>query len=270
MKKELNLTDIRRYVNEDKAIVECELACKECKYIKDCLKIDSEILLYKVDSDSFGADLINKSVILPLIGTPSDINSRKVYAVLIEMQLASILGKKWNALDVAKNLNVSVYKIRQRIAYLIDNKYISKEKNKYIFSLSKVTAGVIRHYCAEFKARFGVAPIVTAMDAGAVTDIVKNYSDSDLHLMISKYFETKDDFIVRNGYALRFFPSRINVMLMEFNEKTKSKPAVFTQTQLDAYIAGKKEGKWDGITESWSKPYEDAINANSKTQETTI
>lgn len=257
------LAKVRAYIRDDESTVECDKACEECEYIKACTKLDSEILQYLPDVRSFGAELCNKSTVFPSIDTASEERARKLYAVLCEMHIAHQLKKKWNALDIAQNLGVSVYRIRQRLSYLVDHKFVSLDAKVYKFSFGRNVSNLIRFFYGEFERRFGHAPVVTESDSGHISQLLKDYSDDDVKEMIRRYLSIEDDFIIKNGYSLRFLSSRVNYLLIEMHKDNTARPKSNTplsQTQIDAYLQGKKDGKWKG-TEIWAKQYEDSLNA---------
>ena len=252
--------NIRAVIRDDESIVECDKSCEECEYYKECSRIDTEVLRYAPDARSFGVELAKKTTLMPSIETASEERARKLYAVLCELHIGTQLNKPWNAHDVAVNLGISVYRVRQRLKYLVDHNFVSKDSNTYKFSFGRSVSLIIKHYVNEFNRRFGYAPVVGAQDGGILTALLKEYSDDDVKRMISGYLDTKDDFIIKNGYSLRFFPSRINSILIDMSKsKAKPKPKVTLNiTQLDAYRRGKAEGKWTG-NEDWAIPYEEAL-----------
>lgn len=264
------LSDIKKYrqiVLDGERKLECEVECEVCPYTKKCGVMEKEILHYKPDTRSFSKELCGKTTIFPKIETSSEDRARKLYVLLVELELAYEFKKRVNAFDIAKTLGITVYRVRQRIKYLVEHNFVaSKTDNIYSFSFGRNKLNIIRFYVSEFDRRFGYSPVVSTSDTSGLSTLIRDYSDDQLKILISAYFDLEDKFLSDCGYNLRFFPMKLNRLLIALSKKghsAVSSDGSFTQDQLKEYIKGKNEGSWTG-TESWAKPYESAINSVSK------
>jgi hypothetical protein len=139
---------------------------------------------------------------------------------------------------------------------------VSLDGKLFKFSFGRNVSNIIKFFYGEFKRRFGHAPVVTDSDSGHISTLLKDYGDDEVKEMIRRYLSLDDDFIQKNGYSLRFLPSRVNSILIEMSRERGARPvskAALSQTQIDAYIQGKREGRWTG-SEPWAKQYEDSIS----------
>ena len=255
-------SEFRRYEVNSK-VVECETpSCSGCPYLAACKASDKEALRYRPDVRSFGAELHERATILPYLDTNSELVSRKLYQVLIEMMVADRLKKRINAFELAKNLGISTFKVRKRLEYLVEHHFVKiNKKGTYEFSFGRNTHSMIQFYSTEFARIFGSSPRIDPADAGVLSPLIKEYSDADLRRIITSYLELSDDKFLKDvGYQLRFLPSKINRLLIDLAAKIPQKSGTLTREQLQEYLAGKKEGKWTG-TEPWAKSYESAISA---------
>lgn len=252
MRKDL---DIRKY-EINGLFIECEVSCNECPFYKKCLEIDKENLRYKVDLKFFGSELHRKATILPKIETDSISRARKLYYLLIELIIKNDANSRCHALYLAKNLNISVYRVRKRIEYLVNHHYIKEDDDKLTFSFSRTVHSLVKFYIYEFKLRFGQNPHITSEDLGALQSLIKEYSESDLKSYICKYLDLKDNFVSSTGRSLKFFPMKLNAIL---SSKYKNQAKPISKEQLNEYVKGKKEGRWTG-QEEWAKIYELALN----------
>lgn len=251
---------LRRYEIDGKTI-ECEIQCGDCKFLSKCKSSDKESLRYRPDVRSFGSELQERSTILPFIDTSSEDRARKLYQVLIEMAIADRMKKRWSAFDIAKNLQVSTYRIRKRLDHLIEHKFVkNEEKSFYEFSFGRITHNLIKFYCFEFEKRFGRRPRISAEESGILSVLIKDYSDEDLRLIISRYLELDDKFLKDCGYALKFLPMKINRVLIEMSDKKPQKSSDLTKEQIQEYLKGKEQGFWTG-EEEWARTYENAVKA---------
>lgn len=250
--------NLRRYEVDGKTI-ECEVTCHDCPFLSSCKRSDSESLKYRPDVRSFGAELHERSTIFPLIDSSSEVRARKLYQFLVELTLAYHLKKKWNALDVAKNLGISVYKVRKRIEHLIEHKFVTEVKDGILeFSFGRDVHTLIKFYCGEFKRRYGAEPRVSTEDSSHLKSLIREYSESDLRSIISKYLALDDKFLKESGYSLRFLPMKLNRILIEMGHNTPITKTSLTKDQLEEYVKGKSEGRWTG-SEDWAKSYEKAL-----------
>ena len=242
--------------------VQCEIAsCEACEFLKTCQNSDVESLRYKPDARSLGAELCNRTTLLPLIDTDSESRARKLYQVLIEMVIAERMKKRWNALDIAKNLGISVRKVRMRVEYLIERHFLKKTDRGHLeFSFGRDVHNLARFYSCEFKNRFGYNPKIQSGDLAQIAPLIAEYPDNELRIMISRYFDLNDQFLKDVGYSLRFFPSKINKILIDMSTKNFPKSASLTREQLEEYLKGKKESRWTG-EEDWAHPYEKALKS---------
>jgi len=264
------ISDIKKYreiLLDGTRKVECEVACEACPYTKKCASMEKEILHYKPDSKSFSKELSTKCTIFPKIETSSEDRARKLYLVLVEMNLAYEFKKRCSAFDIAKTIGISVYRVRQRVKYLTEHNFIApKTDNIYSFSFGRNKSNIIKYYIAEFDKRFGHSPVISVADTSGLAALIRDYSDDQLKILISAYFDLEDKFLSDCGYSLRFFPMKLNRLLIALSKKGHSaipSGGSFTQDQLKEYVKGKNEGTWTG-TEDWAKPYESAINSVSK------
>ena len=253
-----DLEKYRKYELNGKTI-ECEFPCESCAFISQCQRIEKEVLRYKPDVHSFGAELCKSSTVLPFIDTSSEERARKLYHILIELSIAERMKKRWNAFDVAKNLGISLYRVRNRIHYLVDRKFIKlNDKKIYEFSFGRNVHALVKFYCYEFERRFGNVPVVNGSEIGALAALIRDYPEDHLRKMVMEYFELDDDFVKNSGYVLKFFPLKINRILIELSKKERTTISSLTKEQLEEYVKGKEEGKWTG-EEDWAKSYEKSL-----------
>jgi len=248
---------VRRYESNNR-IIECEVPCSTCPYLKDCKHLDQESFRYNSDVRSFGAELQQKSTILPLIDTSSEIRARKLYQFLIELEIGTRLGKRLNALNIAKNLEISIFKVRRRVDYLTQHNFVTKNKSHLKFSFGREVHSLIKFYCYEFENLYKCQPRISFEDSAALKSLIRDYPNGTLRLIISHYLKLNDDFVSKGGYALRFLPMKINRLLIGLENKVPHTAATLTKEQLEEYVKGKESGQWTG-EEDWAKSYEQAL-----------
>jgi hypothetical protein len=177
------------------------------------------------------------------------------------MVIAERMKKRWNALDIAKNLGISVRKVRLRIDYLIERHFLKRADRGHLeFSFGRDVHNLVKFYSSEFKNRFGNFPRIQSADLAGLSGLISEYPDNELRMMISRYFDINEPFLKDTGYSLRFFPGKINKILIDMSTKGSPKASALTREQLEEYLKGKKESRWDG-TEDWAHSYERALKS---------
>ncbi|MBW2648098.1 MAG: hypothetical protein JRE23_18460, partial [Deltaproteobacteria bacterium] len=83
---------------------------------------------------------------------------------------------------------------------------ITKEKKETI------TKETIQAYCDLFKIRYGKYPTITGKDSGIVKRL-KNVPD--IKLLLERYFQSRDAFIIKNAHSLAIFETKINQLIVQ-------------------------------------------------------
>ena len=197
----------------------CEVVCKDCPFLNRCKNIESEELSYRINSRIIGSELAKSSAIFPSLILESDDKIRKLYSVIIELFINSKFGRKWNALDIAKNLRIPVYKVRSRLDFLVRQKFlVEKQTGHYQLTLNKTVNELVTFYCENFKKRFGNGPRVTNRDADVINQLMKEYPRDIVERLIKAYVWSQDDYLNKCGYPLSLMSQRVNRLLIDINK----------------------------------------------------
>ena len=73
--------------------------------------------------------------------------------------------------------------------------------------------GVIKIYCELFKGRYKQNPVITAKDAGIALRI--STLPLNVPLLLKKYFESNDKFIIDNKHSMNIIESQANKIMIE-------------------------------------------------------
>lgn len=199
--------------------IKCEVSCKDCPFLKRCKNLPSENLTYSVSSRFAGSELAKSAALFPSLILESDDKIRKLYQLIVELFINTKFNRRWNALDIAKNLSISVYRVRKRIEFLIQQKFISeKSGNRLELTIGESTNSLVAFYVETFQSRFKNKPHVAPKDVDAIVQLLKEYSKDDIEKMIKSYVWMKDEYLYRIGYPLSQISMRVNRLIMEINK----------------------------------------------------
>jgi len=246
-----DLNSIRK-ININGKIIECEIECEKCQYLKLCKKISTEDFKYKLFSKTFGSYLIKNNVIFPIIKEDPK-TTELMYKMLLKIYISTNFNEKINSYILSKFLEISVYSVRQLIEKM--SKYMDISKNTFVYSFNKECGLFVKLYIAEFNKRFSHPPLVSAADANLFIPLVKDYSPLLLEKIIQAFFNSTDPFVINSGFSLKSLYYRFNYYLIKANSEVSLK---VSPERINEYLEGKRNGKWTG-TEEWARPYEEAL-----------
>jgi len=241
-----------RKINVNEKVIECEVECEKCQYLKLCNEISTEKFQYKLFSKTFGSYLIKNNVIFPVIKEDQK-TTELMYKMLLKIYISTNYNENVNSYTLSKFLEISVYSVRQLIEKL--NKYMDTSKNRFIYSFNKECGTFVKLYITEFNKRFSHPPLVSAVDANLFIPLVKDYSPLLLEKIIQAFFNSTDPFVINSGFSLKSLYYRFNYYLIKANAEVLSK---MSPEKINEYLEGKRNGRWTG-TEEWAKPYEEAL-----------
>lgn len=132
-----------------------------------------------------------------------------------------------------------------------------KIKNKELNPISAATGSapnaknLIAFYCEKYKQRFGVNPVITGKESGAVRNILKSMSYENAQEIITDYFDLSDAWIVQRMYALSILQDASVINRIQ----AKRQGVDVTRQRSLEY---EKQTEYSKITEKFLKEYENA------------